>query len=368
MIRIENLNQVKAMVYGGAFYGGGGGGWIDDGIKYAQLALELGGSVEIREPNEVSNDSILVTVSAVGAPAAKERYMKPIHLIRSVELLIESGIRVDGLIPSEVGAFNGVNGWIQSVSLGIPVIDIPCNGRAHPMGVMGSMGLHRIKDYVSIQSAVGGNPATGRYLELVVVSRLEIAARLIRRAAEEAGGIVAVARNPIEASYAKRNGAPGALRKAMEVGEVITKYIEIDPKEASIKAIETAGGEVIDECELISTSLETRGGFDIGYIRLKGREISKYTITFFNEYMTLDLGQKRLATFPDLIVLMSIDNGLPITSAEASKYVNKKVVLGVVSKEKLILGSGVKFAEVYNDLEKILGVKMKEYLEEFLIH
>ena len=96
MIRIENLNQVKAIVYGGAFYGGGGGGWIDQGIKYAQLALELGGSVEIREPNEVSDDSILITVSAVGAPAAKERYIKPIHMVRSVELLVLSMVLMDG--------------------------------------------------------------------------------------------------------------------------------------------------------------------------------------------------------------------------------------------------------------------------------
>ena len=110
MLVLKDLGDIKSLVIGAAFFGGGGGGWISEGLELGKLALELAGEVEILEPHEVPDDYTLVTVSAVGAPAAEERYLKPIHLVRAVELLVENGVEIDGLIPSEVGAYNGVNG------------------------------------------------------------------------------------------------------------------------------------------------------------------------------------------------------------------------------------------------------------------
>ena len=58
-----------------------------------------------------------------------------------------------------------VNGWLQAAVLGLPLVDLPCNGRAHPTGVMGSMNLHKITDYKTVQACVGGNPETGSHVE-----------------------------------------------------------------------------------------------------------------------------------------------------------------------------------------------------------
>ena len=75
MIRIRNMFDVKS-AYGGAFFGGGGG-HINEGLEYAELALKLGGKVNILEPNEIKDGQVLVTVSVVGSQAAQERYLKP---------------------------------------------------------------------------------------------------------------------------------------------------------------------------------------------------------------------------------------------------------------------------------------------------
>ncbi len=367
MIVLKNLRGIKSLVYGASFFGGGGGGWISEGLELGRLAFELTGEVRILDPHEVSDDYILVTVSAVGAPAAEERYLKPVHLIRSVELLIENGVGVEGLIPSEVGAYNGVNGLIQSAMLGIPVVDMPCNGRAHPTGLMGSMGLHRIDGYISKQAVAGGDPSKGKYIELYVSAKLESATSIVRRAAVEAGGLVAVARNPIDAGYAKEHGAPGALRKAYEVGRMMSKHISKgDTKGACYAAFKEASGEVIGECTVSDVSLETREGFDVGSVSLDCGG-AKYMIRFVNEYITLDKGSRRIATFPDLISLMNLKTGLPVTSAELPNLKNETVLLGFVPRDKLILGSGVKYPEAYTALEKILNVKIVEFIHDVLI-
>ena len=146
----------------------------------APLALDAG-LPKLASLEELPEDAVLVTVSAVGAPAAAGQFCTPMHYVRAVELLKERGLRVDGLITSENGGLASVNGWFQSAVLGIPVVDAPCNGRAHPMGTMGSIGLHAKLDYVSRQAAAGGNPETGKYVELAVAGSIVEASRLIRQ-------------------------------------------------------------------------------------------------------------------------------------------------------------------------------------------
>ena len=64
---------------------------------------------------------------------------------------------------------------------------------------------------LSVQAAAGGDPAQGRHIELVVSASLSSASQMVRQAAVCAGGMVAVARNPVSVAYARENAAPGAV-------------------------------------------------------------------------------------------------------------------------------------------------------------
>jgi DUF917 family protein len=114
-----------------------------------------------------------------------------------------------------------VNGWIESAASGLPLVDAPNNGRAHPTGLMGAMGLHRVEGYVSRQTGVGGNPELGKYLEVAVQGSLRHTANMIRAAAVEAGGLVAVMRDPVSAAYLRNNAAVGASAHAMQIGRAM---------------------------------------------------------------------------------------------------------------------------------------------------
>lgn len=337
MIRI-NKTIIESAVIGGAIFGGGGGGWIKDGKKLAQLALEKGFS-QILHLEDIPNNATLLTVSAVGSPAAGKKTLQPEDYIRAVELFIEkTGLKVDGLISSELGAVGIVNGWLQSAALKIPVIDAPCNGRAHPLGLMGSMGLYRDKEYRSIQTAVGGKD--NHRVEAIFQGPLEQVAKQALDSAIHAGGMVAVARNPVESGYVRKNGAPNAISLAIELGSLVLSKLadEPDRRVRVILHYYNLPEETLFKGKIKSVILKTIDGLDLGKIELAvGKAVLE--IPFWNEYMALDFDKKRIAKFPDLIMTFNAETGLPLISAELKE--GMEIYLISVPKQHLILGAGV---------------------------
>ena len=98
--------------------------------------------------DDLEEDDVLLTASLVGAPNAANQYMTPKDIAKTVEILQKNcDFHIGGIITNEQGGEATVNGWLQAAVTGLPVVDAPCNGRAHPTGVMGSMNLHKIPDY-----------------------------------------------------------------------------------------------------------------------------------------------------------------------------------------------------------------------------
>ncbi len=368
MIRPDEATA-RAAVLGGAVLGGGGGGYIDDGLERAVLALRVG-RPELWTLGEFVGahgpDALLLTVSAVGAPAAPERFIRPLDYLAAARLAIDGAPGpVRGLITNENGGTATVNGWFQSAVLGLPVVDAPCNGRAHPTGKMGAMGLHARPGYTSLQAAVGGNPDTGRRVELVVRAPLSRAASLVRAAAVEAGGLVAVARDPQPASYVMEHGAPGAISQAIELGRRMLEAEAAGPQAVQAAVLDFLGGRLLGRGTVSAVHLETRGGFDAGHAIVTGEDGSRLELTFWNEFMTAErlaapgqgraegAGHARLATFPDLIAVLAEATGLPVASAELAQDMAVAVV--AAPRERLILGAGMRFPELLREAETAVG-------------
>ncbi|MDK3075364.1 hypothetical protein QO034_19985, partial [Sedimentitalea sp. JM2-8] len=60
---------------------------------------------------------------------------------------LPQGQRLAAINTNENGAQTTVNGWFHSALSGLPVLDLACNGRAHPSSLMGSLGLHLEGEY-----------------------------------------------------------------------------------------------------------------------------------------------------------------------------------------------------------------------------
>lgn len=350
-----NEELLKYAVYGGAILGGGGGGAIKGGLIAGKTAVEYS-TPELVDIEEIADEMLIVTASAVGAPAAPDQFVTPKDYVRTIEILERNtGLKVGGIITNENGGTATANGWIQAAVLGVPLIDAPCNGRAHPTGTMGSMGLNNVENYVAYQACVGGNPALGNYLEAFFEGNLDNTGKLVRQASIAAGGLVAVARNPIDAAYVKKNGALKGVTHAIETGRALFKGLERSPQDAISSVVEFLKGSIVTEGKIETLELVTAGGFDVGKVHIKD-----YELTFWNEYMTLEKGTERLATFPDLIMTFDKETGLPVTSAEIKQGQN--VVVISTHRENLKLGSGMRDRKLMAEVEPIIGKEILSYI------
>lgn len=340
---------IRALAIGGGVLGGGGGGEVAEGLRLLELALDLGRPV-MKALGELEDEAVVVTVSGVGAPAAVDRDIRVADYLASLQLFLESsGSSVVGMVSSENGGFSSANGFVQSALTGIPVIDAPCNGRAHPSGVMGSMGLHLVPHYLSKQAAVGGTPSV-RGVRLYAEGSLRSVDHVVRQAAVAAGGLVSVTRNPVEVSYLRENGAPGALMLAVALGELVLRSESKSARAVAEGILEYLGaGEVLAEGTVSHVSLRTEGGYDVGSVRVGGFEAR-----FWNEFMTVDTDGWRRATFPDLVFALDTGTRLPLTTSEIEP--GREIVLASVPKGCLPLGSGVKDPEVLREIERVLGI------------
>lgn len=349
MERLTDRRLLESAVLGGAVLGGGGGGSVNEGLRLGALALERGGPL-LASPEELDGRTMVVTVSCVGSPSAPRRRVAPEQYISAIRRLTAAfGLEVGGLISNEMGGAATVNGWLQSAALGLPIVDAPCNGRAHPTGAMGSMGLDGDPNYVSLQAAVGGWPEVA----VTVAAPLPEASWVVRQAAVAAGGLVAVARNPVPLEYALQNGAPGAVRQSIALGELLLS--PAPPGMRVERAAELLGGEILARGAVEEKELESRGGFDVGRLRVTGWEL-----TVWNEYMTVERDGDRRATFPDLIATLDAETAWPMTSAEVTP--GHEVYLLTAPRERLILGAGMRRAGLLREIEEAVGKPILPYV------
>ena len=351
--------MVVAATLGGAVYGGGGGAEIDGGLVLGRLAVRIG-QPELITIDELPDDAILVTASLVGSQASGQALL-PVHLLKALEILSDAiGKPVSGITTNECGGSATVNGWFQAAVAGVPVVDAPCNGRAHPTGVMGSIGLHKRRDYVSVQAAVGGDHASGTYLEMVVRGSLERASTMVRQASVECGGLVAVARNPVEVRYVKKHAAIGAISRCIELGRAMIEARDSGRSPADAVTAFT-GGRVIAKGEVTQVEIRTGGGFDVGSVIVRDAASDEdVELTFWNEYICAERGSRRLFTFPDLISVLRTADGTPLTTAHTEK--GESVTVIGVPRQSLILGAGMRDPELMRPIEIATGKEVVRYM------
>jgi DUF917 family protein len=344
-------------ITGGTILGGGGGGNPDMGREFAELALNHG-DLYLTDISDIPDDATVLTVSNVGAPAASNRYLTAEQTLRPIQLIRQNKeINIGGIITNEQGGGATVNGWYQSALLGIPLLDAPCNGRAHPTGVMGSLNLHKIPDYKTVQGAAGGNPATNDEIECFVEGSINHTSTLVRSASIEAGGIVNVARNPVTVAYAKENCAIGGVAHAIETGRAYTLGLGTgNPTEAVQRVLQFLNGKRMARGTVNNFSLETVGGYDIGNFRVDDMEL-----TFWNEYMTWDDGDTRVGTFPELIMTFNANTGVPLTTAMIENGLDVFVICTAM--QNLRLSSTMYEPDLIKEVEGVIGKEMLKYLD-----
>lgn len=359
MGRILTEKDVEAAVRGGSVYAAGGGGWADHGRMLGHAAVSIG-KPELVDIEELNPNDWVATAAAIGAPASTTAWeMQGVDYVKAVALLQDAlGEKLSGLMVGQNGKSSTLNGWLPSAILGTKVVDAVGDIRAHPTGDMGSIGMAGSPEQM-IQTAVGGNRAENRYIELVTRGATARVSPILRTAADMSGGFIASCRNPLRASYVQKHAALGGISLALKLGEAMIAAEGRGPGSVIDAIVETTGGSILTKGYITDIDVTyTKEAFDIGRITL-GEGDRANTLHVMNEYMAVeDAGGTRLATFPDVITTLdAAGQALSVGQLGRGMYV---FVLHV-PKTTIPLSSSVLDPAVYPFVEERMGIELAKY-------
>lgn len=359
-MRELTARDARYAVLGGGFFACGGGGWKEHGELMGPLATSLGRPV-LATVDELPADSWVATVTAIGAPAAKDWEIQPIDYVHALKTLIAT---VEQPIAAVMTAQNGysttLNGWIQSASLGVKVLDAAGDVRAHPTGKLGALGLTTRPGYLSTQVVSGGNRALHGHFLSVAQGTVETCDDVLRDISVRVGGFIASARNPVELQWVKDNAALGSVSLALDLGHAMDTAARRSRRlagEAVVEAVvEQLGARVLARGPLrLEVPTVTRGGWDHGVFR-----VGDHTVPYLNEFMAVEADGQRVSSYPDTIALIRTDTGRTLAVKDAEEGIPVAVL--AVDALSLPLASSALDPVAVGECEGLMGLEFLKYL------
>lgn len=357
MIRELTYSDALDAIWGGSVLACGGGGWVSHGELMAEMATRLGTPI-LCSVDEIPDDALVATVTAIGAPGAPDWEIQPRDYVNALKLLIDHAPGpIVAVLTAQNGASTTVNGWIQSSMLGVKVLDAAGDVRAHPTGKLGGMGLTNRPGYQTVQAVAGGNRKLHGELRLVAQGSIVTTSDVLRDVSVRVGGFIAAARNPVEAAWVKQHAAIGAVTFALDLGKAM-RAAESSGAQAIIDATctETGGAVLAAGPARIKNPMRTEGGFDHGMF-----EVGGLTLRYLNEYMTVDRGLERVATYPDVITTLSTKTGRPATISEVRE--GDPLAVFHIDRSRIPLSSSTKDRSALEEVERIMGVDLIQAVE-----
>jgi DUF917 family protein len=353
--------DARNAVLGGGVLACGGGGWKHHGELMGSLATSLERPV-LAGVDEVPDDTWVATVTAIGAPAAKDWEIRPVDYVHALQELIRvAGVPIGAVMTAQNGYSTTVNGWIQSSVLGVKVLDTAGDVRAHPTGKLGGLGLGERPGYESVQVVSGGNRALHGHFLSVNRGALNTVDDVLRDISVRTGGFIASARNPVELGWVRATGAHGSISLALDLGAAM-EAARADGADAVVEAVRThLHAEVVDEGRLrIGKRTRTLGGWDRGSF-----VVGEHTVPYLNEYMAVDHASGRVATYPDTIAIIDRATGEGLAVKDAGRGGQDVVLLVAKAGVLPVSGSSIDRAGLA-ECEQIMGIGFLEHLDPTL--
>jgi uncharacterized protein len=355
MTRVLSADDLEAGLVGGLFLSAGGSGKraVEKNRGLGRMALEYGG-VRLVGLDQLDPGAIVITATAVGAPGFANWAIRPRDAINSARRLVEQLDKPPvGVICGHVPGFNA---WLVAAALGLDYVDAAANGRGHPTVKMGGMGLASRLDLSITQVACSGSAAEQSEFAIVAKGDIVRTSNVMRQAAVINGGLIYAARGPLTAGFIKENGAAGAITFQLDLGRAMLAAEGADRIGATVEFL---GGELLVEGEVTQNNVTYGGGFDLGQMIVRGGN-GDAVLGVYNEFMTADFRDKRVATFPDMIGTLDPQTGEPVSISESQP--GSRVAVIIAHRSKFPIGKGALDPAVFPEVEKAMNVDLQSYL------
>ena len=324
-------DHIKDLCAGAAFLATGGGGDPYVSQLQAERLLTKFGPAQLLSPLDVPDDFFVVSVGMVGAPTVTLEQLpteeETVGALNQYEAL--TGKKVDAVIPFEIGGGNSTIPLFVAAMKGIPCVDGDGMGRALPEAQMMTFPIYGVPPTPAVIM-----DAFGHY-ELLVCDDALTFEKTIRAKAVAMGGMISSAEHGMTGQLVKRCAIPHTLSFATELGRLLRSHggvIDViqDRLTTLFEKSEYGVFKHLFTGKVIDSKRTIIGGYDVGTALLQSFNHSDTTMEILikNEYLVAKIGDKVVASVPDLICIVEQESSRPL-NAERMRYGQRVSVFGI---------------------------------------
>lgn len=335
---LKNYQDVEDFVRGVTFMGTGGGGSPKVGINRLLQLLNDNISIEWVKPSEIDDNVWTCSVFGMGSIAPTDPEAEPFGLKERVDLTPNvraikelekiAGIKVEVIVPFELGGNNTCIAVNAAMKLGLKLPDGDYSGRAVP-------------ELSQVYPAIYNIPATplaicdewGHVIH-VLESPNNISAEGIGKMvstitkAPDMNALCAHAAFLLKGKEMKKYLIPNTLSNSLKLGRAIREARDKKENPIAVAVAET-GGKILFKGKVIRKDFVSRDGYMFGDTIIEGiNEFKnhKFRIWYKNENHLALFDEKVKAMSPDLIVVVNLDTAEPITNTDLVQGCNVGVI------------------------------------------
>ncbi len=337
-MRLLAEQNIENLALGAAVLGTGGGGDPYIGMLMARQAIRQYGPVELYSLDELQDDDLIIPTAMMGAPTVMvEKMPRGDDIINAFHALGRYiGKPVRATMSIEAGGLNSVVPIYVAARLRLPMVDCDGMGRAFPELQMVTHTLFGLSATPMAMSDERGNTVL---IETINNKWTETFARSIT---VNMGAMAMVALYAATVRQLKQCAVRDTMSKAEQIGQVIrtARAQELNPVETVRQAV---GGFLLFKGKIGDVDRRTEGGFARGDANLAG--IDGYAgqtaqLSFQNEHLVARINGEIKVTVPDLITVLDVETGEPITT-EAMRYGYRVAVIGIPCADKWRTAAGI---------------------------
>ncbi len=333
MMRQVNLEDSHAIAIGAGVLGtGGGGSTYLNRLRLNRELRQAGTPVQVIQADDVPDDALVCAVGGMGAPTVSNEKLQEGQEIKRAVRALEEHLRqkIYAIVIGEIGGGNALGPMITALQLGLPVVDGDGMGRAFPELDMDTFMIYGAAPAPFALADSHGNVAIFKR-----IGSAKQAEEFARSLTIEMGGSAGLVMPVMSGAELKATVIRDTLSLAKGLGDAV-----LDCRARGIEPAETVAaqckGKVLFRGKIIDVERRTVQGFARGKLVISAfdRFDHQLEIEFQNENLIARSNGEVLCTVPDLITLVTLEEGEPI-GTEALRYGLRVAVLAMPAPKEL---------------------------------
>ncbi|MCY3799595.1 MAG: DUF917 domain-containing protein [Chloroflexi bacterium] len=339
MLREVTLEDIRPIAIGAGILGtGGGGNPYLGGLHLASVIREKGPQT-LMDPFTLADEALVCVAGTIGAPTVSiEKLPEGTEMLRALRLLEQhTGRQFDAVAIAEIGGSNSMQPLIAGLQAGIPTVDSDSMGRAFPEIQMSSYLFGsdaKVAPYAMVDAADNAAVVPSAVSDLW-------GERIARNIAVSMGARAGLVACMMSGAQLKASGVHYTMSLAHHLG---ARAIEAQEQKSDVPqvAADVLDGEVIFRGKISDVNRRTAKGFARGHVRIdrfspvsaRGSKDDRLEIEFQNELLIVRINGEVVVTTPDLICIVTEEEGEPVTT-ELLRYGTRVAVIAAPAPAQL---------------------------------